>query len=222
MGKFIDLTGQRFGKLVVERRAPNNTPSGRPQWICQCDCGKTTIVSGHNLREGKTKSCGCAKKGVNTIHGFAKNGCREKLYSVWAGIHQRCDNPHNTAYHNYGGRGIVMCSQWRESYPCFREWAYQNGYEEGLQIDRINNDGNYEPSNCRFVSPTTNAQNRRVQKSNTSGYSGVEYRAKQNDYRVTISVNNSHQHIGVYSSLEEAIEARKQAELKYWGYIKTK
>lgn len=217
---FQDLTNQRFGKLVVQKRYSVNTKSGAPQWICKCDCGQTTIVSGHNLREGKTKSCGCSRKGINATHGFTRNNFREKLYSVWEGIHQRCDNPHNKAYHNYGGRGIKMCSEWRESYPRFREWAYQNGYAEGLQIDRINNDGNYEPSNCRFVSPTANAQNRRVPKNNTSGYSGIEYRPKQHDYRVVISVGGVHQHVGLYASLEEAVAARKEAELKYWGYIK--
>lgn len=103
----------------------------------------------------------------------------------------------------------------------FVKWAYQNGYAEGLQIDRINNDGNYEPSNCRFVSPTANAQNRRVPKNNTSGYSGIEYRPKQHDYRVVISVGGVHQHVGLYASLEEAVAARKEAELKYWGCIKT-
>lgn len=221
MGKFIDLTGQRFGKLVVQKRSSVNTKDGRPQWICQCDCGHTTIVSGHNLREGITKSCGCGHKRINLKHGYLVDGKKDRLYRVWAGIKQRCSNPKNKSYNNYGGRGIKMCSEWRESYPRFREWAYQNGYAEGLQIDRINNDGNYEPSNCRFVSPTANAQNRRVPKNNTSGYSGIEYRPKQHDYRVVISVGGVHQHVGLYASLEEAVAARKEAELKYWGYIKT-
>ena len=117
--------------------------------IFQCpECGKEVEK---RLQHGKIqKTCGCKKHG-----GYADN-----LYKVWSGIKRRCNNPNEDSYDRYGGRGIVVCDEWKNKYPPFKIWAEANGYRKGLQIDRINNDGNYEPDNCRFVTPLENARNK--------------------------------------------------------------
>lgn len=223
MGKFIDLTGQKFGRLTVIHRVENDK-YGKPRWLCKCDCGNEHYATTHNLRSGHVKSCGCLQpivaSLVNTTHGATKQGKCKRLYWVWAAIIQRCENPKNKAYCNYGGRGICICQQWKDNFAEFRKWALANGYTDGLEIDRIDVNGNYEPDNCRFVRPALNAENKRAQHNSTTGISGVWRREKQNDYRVTITANNKRKHIGVFKTFGEAKEARKQAELQYWGWTK--
>lgn len=157
----IDRTGQRFGRLTVIKEA------GRDKhrnviWKCRCDCGNESYVTTADLK--KTKSCGCWNIDAiiqrNTRHGASKRGSITKLYKVWAAVKQRCTNPKNKAYKNYGGRGIKLCDEWLE-YESFEKWAFENGYAEGLQLDRIDNNGSYSPDNCRFVSTLENSHNKR-------------------------------------------------------------
>lgn len=154
----IELAGRRFGRLTVIRQSDKYTV--RPEWVCRCDCGSEVTVKGECLRTGGTRSCGCLKKEKSierqTRHGFLANGLRPKLYDVWEHIKQRCYNQNNEFFNRYGGRGIGMCDEWRNDFQAFISWAESNGYKEGLTIDRIDNDGNYEPGNCRWV---TNEQN---------------------------------------------------------------
>ena len=153
MGNFIDLTGQRFGKWMVLSRAPNNKRC-QARWHCRCVCGKKRILQGADLRTGHSKGClSCHIKRIKTKHGLS----RTKLYWIWQGIVQRCENPNNKCYKNYGDRGIKVCIQWH-NHKDFMTWALAHGYKEGLSIDRIDNDGNYKPGNCRFV--TAKEQNR--------------------------------------------------------------
>lgn len=151
----IDLTGQRFGKLIVIGKMPRHRTNEEAVWLCRCDCGKQTSVRGTRLRSGNTVSCGCRKVKHNESHNH-----RTRLYSIWKGMRQRCSNPNNTHYKYYGGRGISVCSAWSE-FPPFRDWALANGYEESLTIDRINVNDDYCPSNCRWVDRKTQVQNRR-------------------------------------------------------------
>ena len=159
MGKLIDLTGKRFGRLLVVEKSESK--NGYAAWLCRCDCGNEKIISGNELRKGKAKSCGCLRKEVATKT-FIKHGkTNTLLYEVWKSMKARCNNLNNKRYSSYGGRGITVCDEWRESFQAFYDWAMINGYREGLSIDRIDNDGNYEPSNCRWATASEQQKNKR-------------------------------------------------------------
>lgn len=140
--------------------------------LCRCKCGKVKHVWQTALNTGKSKSCGCLFKKESierlrkkaTKHGMSRNAknCGHPLYSVWVGMKRRCNSSNVVGYHNYGGRGISVCAEWEADFKLFYNWATENGYKKGLQIDRIDNDGNYEPSNCRFVTPSENLRNTRL------------------------------------------------------------
>ncbi len=160
-----DLTGKIFGRLKVLQKTYNHK-QGHRQYICECTCGKYTIVTASRLNTGKTKSCGCLAKEQsaknwkkNKTHGLTKHS----LHRVWLDMRNRCSNSNHYAYKYYGDRGIIVCDEW-ENFKIFYDFAIQKGWKKGLQIDRINNNGNYKPSNCRFVSARVNANNRRKPK----------------------------------------------------------
>ena len=153
MNKFNDITGERFGYLTAIKKVGFKNKS--TLWECKCDCGNTTIVQYTNLKKGRTVSCGCWNNKKRFTHKLSNH----KLYGVYHSMKQRCYNSKSNNYALYGGKGIEVCTEWRTNFLNFYNWAMVNGYKEGLSIDRINSNGNYEPSNCRWVSQKVQANN---------------------------------------------------------------
>lgn len=151
----VDMAGKRYGRLFVLRRAGSNK-DGLALWLCKCDCGNMCVVEGAKIRKGNTRSCGCLHV-ESTRNRFTKHGLyQNRLYGVWKMINQRCSNPRNKNYGRYGGRGISVCEEWRNSFQAFYEWAILHGFDAAkpsfqCTIDRIDNDRGYYPENCRFV-----------------------------------------------------------------------
>jgi hypothetical protein len=173
MGRFIDLTGQRFTRLTAISIAEPAKNGLSTRWNCRCDCGNTTIADTHDLRRGHKRSCGCLKIDMAIEFGKSKGKPikshylspsgkyrNTRLYNIWGHMKKRCDNSKSANYKYYGGRGIKVCAGWLD-YQVFAKWAYQNGYNDNLSIDRIDVNGNYEPSNCQWVTMKEQQNNRR-------------------------------------------------------------
>lgn len=169
MSRFIDISGQKFNFLTVTGRFTR--VNRRTLWDCVCDCGNKTTVDATKIKSGHTKSCGCYLKIFCKKHGHALDGKdRTSEYNAWGAMIQRCCNPSNRRYKRYGGRGITICDRWKDSYENFYSDMGAKPSPD-MSLDRINNNGNYEPSNCRWA--TITQQNRNLSRNRHIEHNGV-------------------------------------------------
>ena len=202
--KKLNLIGERFGRLTVVEY-DGISPNGKSMWRCQCECGSICVVRGSKLTSGHTKSCGCYNrdnvKERSSTHGMS----RTRLYNIWRVMLKRCYYKNATNYESYGGRGVRVCDEWRD-FVEFQKWALTHGYSDELTIDRISNDGDYTPENCRWVDMM-------VQSRNTSRNRVITFRGETHcmkDWSDILGINYQtlKQRINVYGwSIERALTA---------------
>lgn len=201
--KIIDLTGNKYGKLTVLGIASRNPL----KWKCICDCGNTTEVGSSNLKRGQVTTCGCSHRRGNPTHGQ----CYTRVYKIYAKILRRCYKEYDPAYKNYGGRGITMCDEWRNSFVAFSEWAYSHGYSDDLSIDRIDNNKGYSPDNCRWATTYEQANNTRKNRVYTMNGETKTLSQWCRDYNAPY--NRIHARLNAGWSFEEAITTKHDARL---------
>lgn len=193
--------GQRVGSLVVlEKRVHHLGVS----WLCRCDCGKETRLLSCRVK----KSCGCMEK---TLHG--KSMEYQRLYYTWKHMIYRCTKPSETGYERYGGKGVTICDEWKDSFIVFLDWALSNGYSDELTIDRMDSLKPYEPSNCRWATIFVQAVNKRVNKNNKLGHKGVSPLGDK--FRVHLMRHGIRKHLGTFDTIGEAITMREYALNQY-------
>lgn len=209
--KTIKMIGKKYGRwTVIDEAGYHTEPSGDKVrlYTCQCDCGEIRDIIGSSLRNGSSKSCGCLNSELASKRLIKHGLIDHPLYIVWGNMKKRCYNEKTNGYENYGGRGIEICKLWNKSFKSFYNWAIKNGWEYGLEIDRINNDDNYKPSNCRFVTRRKNTINRRVFKNSKTRYRGISKNNVTDKYIAYISVNGERIHLGTYKTIKRAVHVR--------------
>lgn len=211
-GRVTNLLGVVYNGIEIISRAGSDEAGGA-LWEAKCHCGEIFELTGRYLKKHNIKSCGCLG---GKRHGKSKT----RLYRIWTHMKTRCYDEKAHDYERYGGRGIDICSEWRYQFPNFESWALENGYQDSLTIDRINNDKGYAPNNCRWTDKTTQVRNRRVSKNSKTGVTGVVWSKHANQWLAYLYLNYKQKTLGYYKNLEDAIRARQQGEIKVWGYTK--
>lgn len=210
MSSFKDLTGQRFGRLIAVEKTGINTAK-QSLWLCKCDCGREVVIRGYCLTNGSTKSCGCYRRELGSWGKSHNRSKYKRLYNIWLKMKRRCYNKKEKYYYNYGGRGIKVCNEWLHNFDAFRKWAFENDYQENLTIDRIDNNGNYEPSNCRWAN--RQQQNRNTRRNRYLTFNGETKVAS--DWATITG-------IGLYTLLYRLNQGKPIEEIFYKGNLNTK
>lgn len=199
-----NVTGEIYGRLTITGDAPYRSKDRRV--YVQCICGNTKDVLLGDLRRGDTQSCGCYLQEQITKHGDA----HARLYKIYHGMLNRCYLKTTIHFHNYGGRGITVCDEWKENYEVFRNWALNNGYQDNLTIDRKNVNGNYEPENCQWLSQHLQQRNKQAVPNCSSKYVGVSRCKGTNFWLSYVKINRKMKSLGRFPSELEAAKTRDQ------------
>ena len=216
---YKDLSSKIYGKLKVltfVKWYTFSTGQRRSVWKCLCECGEFTEVFGGNLTSGHTKSCGCHALEIRSLDKITHGGSTTPEYSVYSSMIARCSSDNK----DYGGRGIEVCTRWLEESPVgFLNFLKDMGNRpDSYEIDRIDVDGNYEPSNCRWVDLSIQSFNKRKRIDNTSGKTGVIWNKQRNKWQAMIHKDKKKIHLGFHNTFEEAVISRKDAEMKYYNF----
>ena len=199
--KFTNLVGKKFGKLQVIELFSRDK---KAKWLCECECGNKKIVSQNNLLSNNTRSCGCLFKEVHKIGNPKHNLYHHRIYKIWKSMKYRCYLKTHQHYERYGGRGIKVCDEWKNNVENFYNWSMQNGYKEDLTIDRIDNNGNYEPSNCRWVDRITQQNN--TKKNKYYDYNGEKLTLSQICRKYNINYSTLYHRLEKNNDIKKAIE----------------
>lgn len=220
MAKALDLVGQRFGRLVVKERV-ENSPNGQTRFRSICDCGGEAVSFGSSLKRGSTRSCGCLYRElaaqINFTHGHTRGYTSSRTRNSWRGMKERCDNPKNSHYPIYGGRGI--------SYP--EKWKSLEGFIEdmgerpvNMTLERIDVNKNYSKENCKWETLGNQAFNITLKSNNKTGRSGVRRSSNGLKWVANIGYKGGNIYLGTFDEFEDAVKAREEAEIKYYGKTK--